>query len=484
MDYVSRAPLPDETAMDYGMLGGEHVERGRRLFTIGLVLLAAALVALVYTANVADPLHLFQGLVIFILSVLPSLFWARTGGSRFPTFETIMLLCANAYAMPLLNAREQLAGYSDDVISRAGWTVLLYLVTANVVYRFTRGVPGRSPFWRETLISHDIEKKIIYGVILSTVYIYVSEFTSLVPTDLVSPLRAIFYGLGILSTFVSSQRWGRGELTPTEKALLVAALVPQLVFMSVGLILISAIGLVGIAILGYLSGGRRIPWLVIALSFAIFAVLHTGKTRMREKYWQSEIPPPTLTQLPAYFAEWFDYGMQPTSGDKTVSQKMLERTSLMHILCLIIDCTPERQDYLYGSTYKHVLPQLVPRFFWSGKPPSHVATYQLAIYYGLQREEDTASTTIAFGLVTESYANFGLVGAALLGAFWGYTLRKLQIWSTFSPLFSFAGLFMILLTAWSFNAELTMAAWVSSFQQAVFMVLGLPLLWRSMTGGS
>jgi hypothetical protein len=271
-------------------------------------------------------------------------------------------------------------------------------------------------------------------------------------------------------------------MTQTEKSVLLSTLVPQLIFMSVGLILIGSIGLVGIALLGYLSGGKRIPWVVIAFTFTVFAVLHTGKTKMREKYWDGRHPAPTITELPGYFSEWIDYGLQPTSGDKTVSQKMLERTSLMHLLCLIIDCTPERQDYLYGSTYRHVLPQLIPRFFWAGKPRSHVATYELAIYYGLQREEDTASTTIAFGLLTESYANFGLFGAVLLGAFWGATLKKLQIWSTFSPMFSFAGLFMILLTAWSFNAELTMAAWVSSFQQAVIMVLGVPLLLRSLLG--
>jgi len=483
MEYVSRTPLPDETAIDYGMLGGEHVERGRKLFTIGLGLLTVALVALVYKANADDPLHIFQGLVIFVLSILPSLFWARTGGSRFPAFETIMLLCANAYAMPLLNATEQLAGYSNEVISRAGWTVMLYLITANVVYRTTTGIPGRSMFWRETLISHGVEKKVVYGMILSTTYIYVSEFTSAIPRDLVSPLRAVFYGVGILCTFVSSQRWGRGEMTGGEKAVLVCTLVPQLIFMSVGLILISAIGLIGIAILGYLSGGKRIPWLVLIISFVLIAILHTGKTRMREKYWDGFHASPTFSQLPAYFAEWIDFGLQPTSGDKTVSQKMLERTSLMHILCLIVDCTPDRQDYLYGKSYTHVLPQLIPRFFWSGKPRSHVATYELAIYYGLQREEDTNTTTIAFGLLTESYANFGLIGAIMLGAFWGYILKKLQIWSTFSPMFSFAGLLMILLTAWSFNAELTMAAWVSSFQQAVLMVLGLPLLIRSLLGG-
>lgn len=482
MEYVSRTPLPDETVMDYSLLGGEHIERGRRLFTTGLVLMLAALVLLAYRANVSDPLHLFLGLLIFVLSILPSLLWAKTGGSRFPAFETIMLLCANAYALPLLNAREQLTLYTDAVISRAGWTVTLYLITANLVYRMTRGLPGRSPFWRQSLITHQIEKLIVYGMILSTTYVCISEFTAWIPGDLVSPLRAVFYGIGILCTFVSSQRWGRGEMTQTEKTVLLCTLIPQLIIMSIGLILISSIGLIGIALLGYLSGGKRIPWIVIALTFTILAVLHTGKTRMREKYWDERHPAPTFTELPAYFAEWVDHGLQPTSGDKSVSQKMLERTSLMHLLCLIIDCTPERQDYLYGSTYRHVLPQMIPRFFWAAKPRSHVATYELGIYYGLQREEDTVTTTIAFGLLTEAYANFGLIGAVLLGAFWGLMLKKLQIWSTFSPMFSFAGLFMILLTAWSFNAELTLAAWVSSFQQAVIMVLGLPLLLRSLLG--
>jgi len=154
----------------------------------------------------------------------------------------------------------------------------------------------------------------------------------------------------------------------------------------------------------------------------------------------------------------------------------------MHILCLIINFTPERQDYLYGQSYTHVLPQLVPRLFWPGKPRSHVATYELGIYYGLQDENATNSTTIAFGLLTEAYANFGFYGAVMLGVFWGFWLKKLQIWSSFSPMFSFAGLLMVLLTAWSFNAELTMAAWVSSLEQAVIVVLGLPLIGRSLFG--
>lgn len=484
MEYVPARPLPDESAVDYSLLGGEHAERGRRLYITGLGLLAALLGYLAYTAKVDNQLHLFQGLLIVTLSIVPSLLWAKTGGSRFPAFETIMLMCANAYGMPLLNAHEQLVSYSDEVLSLAGWTVVLYLVTANLVYRLTTGLPGQSRFWRDSLINNRVEKMLVYGLVLSTLYVAISTFTTLIPRELNSILRAVFYGIGILCTFVCAQRWGRGDMTQAEKTVLVCTLVPQLIMMSIGLLLIGAISLIGIGLLGYLSGGKRIPWLVLLTAFAVIAVLHTGKGRMREKYWDPKdpAPPPTLTDLPAYFTEWIDYGLQPGTEGKSVGHKILERTSLMHILCLIIDCSPQRQDYLYGSTYRHVLPQLIPRFFWPEKPRSHVATYELSIYYGLQMEEDTSTTTIAFGLLTEAYANFGLFGPLLLGIFWGFSLKKLQLWSTFSPMFSFAGLFMVLLTAWAFSAELTMAAWVSSFQQAVVVVLGIPLVIRSLLG--
>jgi hypothetical protein len=482
MEYVSRTPLPNEVATDYGLLGGADAERGRKLFMTGSVLLTGALCYLAYKANVDDPVHLVLGLAMFALAVLPSLLWARSGGSRFPVFETILILCANAYAMPVLNAHEQLAGYAPEVITRACLAVILYQVSAILTYVSVQGLPGRSRFWRESLISGQVEKLVVYGLILSTTYIWMSTFTPWVPFELESILRAVFYGVGILCTFISSQRWGRGELTQGEKAVLLCTLIPQLLFMSVGLVLIGAISLIGIGLLGYVSGGKRIPWLVIGLTFAVLAVLHTGKTQMRTKYWDQQHPSPSFTQLPAYFAEWVNYGLQPTSGGKTVSQKMLERTSLMHILCLIVDCSPSRQDYLYGQSYTHVLPQLIPRWFWPDKPRSHVATYELGIYYGLQDEEATTTTTIAFGLLTEAYANFGLFGAILLGVFWGFWLKKLQIWSTFSPMFSFAGLLMVLLTAWAFNAELTMAAWVSSLEQAVIVVLGLPLILRSLFG--
>ena len=486
MTALAQPSTDAETA--YALLGGDHAARGRTLFKTGLGLLALTLAYLTYTARVADSLHLFQGLTIFSLSFVPGLLWARSGGSRFPVFEPIMLLCANAYAIPLLNGQVQLAAYSSDVVSRAGWAVILYQLSAIAAYTLTRGDPGRGRFWTEPILSRQVEAFILYGLLASTLYIAVSTLTTWIPAEIESVLRAVFFGLGILCTFISTQRWGRGELTQSDKVLLVATLVPQLILQAVGLLLIGSLSLLGIALLGYLSGGKRVPWVVLLAAFALMAVLHNGKSPMRTKYWEQHHPPPTATQLPAYFMEWFQYGLQPpvesATGEHEASlgRKLLERSSLMHILCLIVNYSPDRQPFLSGQTYGYVLPQLVPRFFWPGKPRSHEATYRLAVYYGLQDEEATTATTIAFGMLAEAYANFGLVGGVLLGLFWGVGLKKLQLLSVHSPMFSFAGLLMILLTAWSFNSEHTMAVWVSSLSQAIIVVLGVPLALRGLLG--
>src|SRR3954467_7194843 len=100
MEYASRTPLPDEVVTDYGLLGGADPTRGRKLFLTGIIVLFATMAYLAYKAQVDDVVHLELGLIMFALAVVPSLLWARDGGSRFPVFETIMILCANAYAMP------------------------------------------------------------------------------------------------------------------------------------------------------------------------------------------------------------------------------------------------------------------------------------------------------------------------------------------------------------------------------------------------
>ncbi len=501
MDSPSRTPfdpvpetgLPaeadDAPEPHYDLIGRRNEREKRRLFRTSLAAAVAAGIYVGVTADVEDPVHRMLGLVIFALSLWPALEWVKTGGSRFPVFEPMMALCANAYAMPLLQGSRSLAIYTTESITLAALAVVIYQVTAIASYRLTGGRPARGRFWTESILNHKAEGYVSYGLVGSSLYFGISAFSRLIPSDVESVLRAVFSGISILCTFITCQRWGRGELNRSEQWLFGALIAAQMLIQATSLMLIGSMTQIGIALLGYLSAGRNLPLLTVGATFSLLAILHNGKSEMRDQYWSpEERRRPTVGQIPSFYVDWISNGLNPPLQDEeeedelSASARLLDRASLMHMLGMVVEYTPDRQPYLNGETYGYVLPQLIPRQLWPDKPPSHVATNRLSIYYGLQSEEATVNTTIAFGMPAEAYANFGLLGMAGLGLLWGFGLKRIQILGARSPMFSLAGITMILLTAWSLNAEFTMAVWVSSLFQALIVALGIPLVLRGILG--
>ena len=93
--------------------------------------------------------------------------------------------------------------------------------------------------------------------------------------------------------------------------------------------------------------------------------------------------------------------------------------------------------------------------------------------------EEAQQTTIGFGMVAESYANFGLYGTAMIGIFFGLFFKKATGWTRESPIFSYPGLFTVVLMAWTFQTELPLSAWLASLWQACICVLGLPMFLKN-----
>ena len=64
------------------------------------------------------------------------------------------------------------------------------------------------------------------------------------------------------------------------------------------------------------------------------------------------------------------------------AQPIWWRGSLLHLLLMVQENTPNRVPYLNGATYG-IIPELfVPRIFNKHKIRSHEGTYMLAMHYG------------------------------------------------------------------------------------------------------
>lgn len=457
---------------------------GEGLFLAGVVGLIATGAYFAEVAEVRAPIHLPLGLLIMTLACVPALLWAKRGRASLPAFETLMLTGANTYAFPLLTGHQEMMSYLPEDVTTAAWVVITFQTVAILVYEIVPGRPSTHPFWRDEVITQNLGRWLTRGIALNTAYVLISTFTDWVPPAFESMLRAVFFGIGIICTFITSRRLGRGELSPGEQLFFTINVLLQCITMMTTLFLVGTVSLLLLAMLGYISSSGKVPFVVVGIALVGLAVLHNGKSEMRLRYWEPEHIQPTISQVPGFFTEWIQYGLDfsndPDSRTK-ITKKLIERTSLFHIICLVTSTTPSSLPFMDGETYRDIPAQFVPRIFWPDKPPGHVSTSKLSVYYGLQSEEDTAKTTIGFGMIAEGYANYGFMGVAGVGALLAFLIKKLQSWGQDSPLFSYGGLILVILLAWSFQVEFTLSIWLASFYQACFAVLLLPFALSRIT---
>ncbi|MCU0792644.1 MAG: hypothetical protein MUE42_07300 [Opitutaceae bacterium] len=464
---LDRLPIPDAHA-------------SYRLYRFGVAGLVATFSWFLYQTGGDVGMHTVLGLGILLLASVPALQWALRARTWFPAFEISMLTCVAFYAFPLLSNHAELAHYSDTVINEAGLLVLFYLGTALMGFSSLRQ-PPRPPSWVTTsLLPEQAYRYISGGMLLNTCYLYIVNFTSLIPGNLTGTFRALFFGVGILATFVLARLWGLERL-PRKRVIFVCVnLTLQVILLFSQLYLISGISLLALALIAYASARRKVPWLVVVAILPILGFLHLGKSEMRRQFWEEKRPAPTPLELPAFFQEWFTYSVAAKEEDETRSS-LVERASLIQMLCLSVDRVPSIRPYLNGESYVDIPAQFIPRPLWPGKPSSLLANIRLAIHFNLVDPDDPYSVSIAFGIISEAYVNFGLIGVLLLGFMFGLVFKYFALLSQSAPQFSAVGIFMILLTAWSFQAELVLATWLASLFQAAVVCVGIPLGYRFVT---
>ena len=445
------------------------------------VVTAALAVGGVATAAELFSVATAAGFAVGAAALLPSLLWVRGRVLGLPVFPIVCLTYLWTSAVPLVQGLSALAKYEQGEQLVAAVTVVGFLLLGTLCWAVFAGrtVTPVTHYWGFPEDPNGIG--LLTLLALGCVFVSPLPWV-LLPTlgpNIHSALKMGFLGLAVLAVSVLGYQWGSGKLALGAKVLFVIFGGLFVMIESAGLMVHGATSLSFSVAVAYTLGRGRPPLLFITLALTIASLLHLGKWPMREKYWSKQESMPGYVE---FYQEWFGYAFDELAantdkghdapGRKAEASTPLERASVLQMLLLVETRSPGQVPHLMGETYALIPELLVPRFLTPNKPWAHEGTYRLCIHYGLQKREQTKTTTIGFGLLAEAYANFGYAGVAglavLVGTFSGFATR----WGRGRPISSFRGLFGLLVLSALLQTESTLGVSTNTlFQGTVALTL-------------
>ncbi|GJD15396.1 hypothetical protein RIVM261_003520 [Rivularia sp. IAM M-261] len=429
----------------------------------------------VFLTNTSDLLSNFSAVLITFSALLSSYLWCSDRAKGLPIFPIFALTYIWTHAFPLVNNYRNITIYSPEKQLFASVTTSSFLLIGTAIwFQFVKSAPRIPKSYRS--LNNKYSNHFFLFFLLISMLFNMSVIAGWVSLE--QGIFSIFQGgviaLLAVSSFILGYKLGIRELSNLQSRLFIFLLVGNMVVSSVTLLLIITGTTALISLMAFIIGRKKIPVLPIVLIFICLSVLHYGKAEMRAKYWSSaqtvQVQP---WEYPVWYSEWLDYGLSYIDKQENISkskqkESFLERSSLIQMLLLAQDKTPNYLPHLNGETYA-ILPQLlVPRILNENKVIANEGTNILSIHYGLATRK--SNYIISWGLLAESYANFGLLGCSGLAIVLGIIYGKITRWSINAPILSAQSLFGVLTTTYALQPEFTAGVFVSSFFQSSIII--------------
>ncbi|HVH81012.1 MAG TPA: hypothetical protein VM782_16565 [Stellaceae bacterium] len=409
-------------------------------------------------------------LCVIVPAILSLYLWLRAGAVGIPTLPIVAALSIVYYAAPEL--RGDLQTNDTDRILAAALAVGAFLSSAAAIYQlFLIASARRATRIHEPRSDQRTIVELTFLCLGGGGVFYISMFTGLFDDvgTYFGIVRAVGLTFASIGCYLAGAARAQGLLRGGSWALALTGVAVNGAGSMAGLLMVGAVAAVLAVILGYVIVKRRIPWITLALAFALVSVLQAGKSEIRERYWNPD-QVASYSQLPTIIGDWIVSGVEVVwSGTQRID--VLERASLLWTVIRVQELTPEAVPYLDGESYMLLPAYLVPRFIDPDKPKSQAGLNLLAVRYGLQTEEDTERTTIAFGLVAEAYANFGSWGLLAIGGIFGAICGIITWFSTGVSLISVRMFIAIAAMTVLLDVEADLAYMLVTIFQAVAGVL-------------
>lgn len=462
------------------VMPGDSSLRAHPLIDLAVPGILTAILVALSAQEVSVP----QGVLAFLLCWIPwSSYrrWLQGERNHIPLFTLLATMFWLAYAVPLFWAQHVITGiFGRRVLPESSITGALGLATLALVLLWLGMRLAREFHWLPR-ISRDVSSSPSRLNYLRVVFIFGALVKIFVPItalgmggrQLVSSFENIVPVVGFAIFF---RHYLRGSIRTLDKLLLAGyALIAVTTGISSGW-LGSAVNLGLVFIIIYVYEKRRFP---VAAALAVVPVLlffQPAKSLFRERYWARQSAD-SSTQRVSYWVEnsWRLWSEALTSGDtaqlRELSNSTLSRLDLLRQTAHVIEFTPSRVPYQYGSLYSYMGVTFIPRYFWPNKPSVNEANRWYQVRYGLTDPRELNTVSIAVGTVGESYMNFGWLGPVLvifpLGLFLG-TFERIFLDADSGVLFSCLGAVLI---PQLLGIESQMAQYVAGLAQQIALVL-------------
>ncbi|MEA5566124.1 O-antigen polysaccharide polymerase Wzy [Anabaena sp. UHCC 0399] len=446
--------------------------------------IAIGLLFFEFRAETDSLLSKVAAIIITVAAIFPSYLWCSGRAFGMPIFPLFAFTYTWTHGLPLVVNHPIVSTYSPDSHLFAGIATAGFLTIGTLVW--FKSVKSPPPLPKHYRALNSKKGNLFFLLIMALAVLFNLSKNGgwlLLDGGIFAVIRGTVLGLTVLASFVLTYQLGNRTLPKHQSQLFVILLIAYMVTDAVALLVVGAASTFMVSTSAFIIGRKKLPIISILVVTICLSVLHQGKDEMRHKYWFKNDEPTFVQplQYADWYNEWIGYSLERmrakddiyTSSKSEEKSSFVERSSVIQMLLLAQQKSPEPIPYLYGETYAIIPQLLIPRFLNPNKIQSHEGTSILSVHYGLQRREDTFGTKIGWGLLAESYGNFGLLGCVGLGIILGNLYGKITRWSMNAPILSVQSLFSVLLLAFSFQSEFSAGVYVSALFQSGLVLVGI-----------
>jgi hypothetical protein len=386
-----------------------------------------ACVTAILTWLSSHELSIAQGALAFLLCLLPWKAyrnWIRSDRKNIPLFALLATMFFLAYAVPLFWADHVITGiFGRRILPESAITDALLLAVLGVVC-LGLGTRVAQVFHWFPKINKDVSTDPSQWTYLRVVFVVGTLVKIFVPITALGMGGRQFVSsfentVPVVAFAIFVRHYLRGTLRKADKILIAGyAIVALITGISSGW-LGSALSLGMVFIVIYVYERRRFPLAAVLMVLPVILFFQPAKNLFRERYWARESTD-TSTERVTYWVEnsWRLWTEAITSRDndklRDLSNSTLSRFDLLRQTAHVIQFTPSRVPFQYGSLYSYMGVTFIPRYFWPNKPSVNDANRWYQVQYGLTNPQNLSTVSIAVGTVAESYINFGWLGLAIV----------------------------------------------------------------------